>query len=467
MSVHDGDQIDRAADGLSPAELDIRAIGPCMLPSPVAHRLGSGSVHFVGAADKVLLDDSVSGETLTTSASMQPAGFELAGPRDRIFFDPRVARFGIVTCGGLAPGLNNVIRGIVLELCLGYGVRNVLGFRFGYEGIVLRHGHVPIELTPDVVAHIHHEGGTVLGTSRGGQDVAEVVDSLQANSISALFAIGGDGTLRGALAIAQEIWRRGLAMAVVGIPKTIDNDIAFIDRSFGFVTAYSAAVDVIRSARVEALAALNGIGLVKLMGRQSGFLACQAALASTEADLVLIPELPLKLEGHHGFLACLERVVERKGHAVVVVAEGAGQDLLNEPGKDPQFDKSGNPKLKDIGVYLRDTIVAHFASHGREATVKYIDPSYAIRSVPACPSDSVYCWNMARNAVHAAMAGNTAMLIGRWHGRFVHVPIELAIRRTRRVSPDGDLWVSVVESTGQPLRFDETPEDQPIKISPG
>jgi 6-phosphofructokinase 1 len=318
-----------------------------------------------------------------------------------------------------------------------------------------------------VVAHIHHEGGTVLGTSRGGQDVAEVVDSLQANSISALFAIGGDGTLRGALAIAQEIWRRGLAMAVVGIPKTIDNDIAFIDRSFGFVTAYSAAVDVIRSARVEALAALNGIGLVKLMGRQSGFLACQAALASTEADLVLIPELPLKLEGHHGFLACLERVVERKGHAVVVVAEGAGQDLLNEPGKDPQFDKSGNPKLKDIGVYLRDTIVAHFASRGREATVKYIDPSYAIRSVPACPSDSVYCWNMARNAVHAAMAGNTAMLIGRWHGRFVHVPIELAIRRTRRVSPDGDLWVSVVESTGQPLRFDETPEDQPIKISPG
>jgi 6-phosphofructokinase 1 len=256
--------------------------------------------------------------------------------------------------------------------------------------------------------------------------------------------------MNGAMALSREIEQRGARISVIGIPKTIDNDIPFIDRSFGFVTAYSAAVDVIRSARVEALAARNGIGLVKLMGRHSGFLACQAALASTEADLVLIPEVPIALEGDTGVFACIERVLERRGHAVIVTAEGTAQDLIDEPLTGEQHDKSGNARLKDIGVFLRDRIDAHFKSRGRETTIKYIDPSYAIRSVPACPSDSVFCWNMARNAVHAAMAGNTAMLIGRWHGRFVHVPMTLTTRRSLRVDPEGDLWMSVIEATGQP-----------------
>jgi 6-phosphofructokinase 1 len=239
------------------------------------------------------------------------------------------------------------------------------------------------------------------------------------------------------------------------VPKTIDNDIGFIDRSFGYLSAYSAAVDAIRGARVEAIAARDGIGLVKLMGRHSGFLACQAALASTEVDLVLIPEVPLRMDGEGGVLACVDRVLARKGHAVIVAAEGAAQDLIEAPppGADP-LDRSGNLRLKDVGPFLRDALVAHRLALGREATVKYIDPSYTVRSVPACPSDSVYCWDMARHAVHAAMAGNTAMLIGRWHGRFVHVPIALAIRRRRHVDPDGDLWMSVIESTGQPRRFD-------------
>ncbi len=451
MSLSDHNE--EGKNPLRPDDLVIDVLGRCLLPSPVARHLGESGVQFVGAADKVLLDNSLSNlRAVAADLAAQPA-FELAGPRDKIYFDPRTVRCGIVTCGGLAPGLNNVVRGIVLELAAGYGVRHIFGFRYGYEGMIARYGHLPMNLTPESVAHIHHEGGTVLGTSRGSQDPAELVDNLEANGIGILFVIGGDGSMNGAMRVCTEIKQRGLRIGVIGVPKTIDNDVPFIDRSFGFVTAYSAAVDVIRSARIEAIAARDGIGLVKVMGRHSGFLACHSALASTEADLVLIPEAPVALEGESGVFAYIERVLARKGHAVIVAAEGAAQELMADQMLAESHDKSGNAKLKDVGVFLRDRIVAHYRACNREATVKYIDPSYAIRSIPACPSDSVYCWNMARNAVHAAMAGNTAMLIGRWHGRFVHVPMALAVRQSRKVDTDGDLWMSVIEATGQPRAF--------------
>ena len=361
-----------------------------------------------------------------------------------------LVRAGIVTCGGLCPGLNNVVRGLVLEMWFGYGVKRIHGFRYGYEGLTSQ-GKTPDAMTPDSVSGIQHLGGTILGSSRGGQDAGKMVDTLEALGIDILFVIGGDGTIRGAMQIGAEIEKRGLSIAVVGVPKTIDNDIHFIDRSFGFESAYSAAVDVIRAARVEATGARDGIGLVKLMGRHSGFVACNAALASTDVDLVLIPEVAMQLEGEHGVLRYVERVLDRQGHAVIVVAEGAAQDLAT--GTESGADKSGNTKLADVGVFLRDRITRHFKDMPRDVTLKYIDPSYAIRSVPASPSDSVYCWNMARNAVHAAMAGNTEMLIGRWHHHFVHVPMPLATRSRKQVDPGDDTWTSVIEATGQPRQF--------------
>jgi 6-phosphofructokinase 1 len=382
--------------------------------------------------------------------------FELAGPRHRVFFDPARLRAGIVTCGGLCPGLNNVVRGIVLALTQSYGVSQILGFRYGYEGCVRRHGHGPVRLTPMTVSDVHHEGGTMLGTSRGAQDPKEVVDRLQELEVGVLFVIGGDGTFKGAMTLVDEIKRRGLSTGVIGVPKTIDNDIHFIDRSFGFETAFSSAVDVIRSAHVEATGAKNGIGVVKLMGRHSGFIACHAALASTDVDVVLIPEVPIRLEGRGGLFELLERRLEQDAHALIVVAEGAGQELCVERAENgsPSTDASGNAKLGDIGLVLKERIVEHFRRKRTEITLKYIDPSYHIRSVPASPADSVYCWNMARNAVHAAMAGNTNMLIGRWHGRFVHVPMPLATRFRKQVDTAGDLWAAVVESTGQPFSFE-------------
>jgi 6-phosphofructokinase 1 len=438
-------------------DLEIKALGPCRFESPLAARLGAAALRRVGAGERVLLDDRFPPAGDTERGAPVPT-FEQAGPRDRIFFDPATLRCGIVTCGGLCPGINNVVRGLVLELTHAYGVRHITGFRYGFEGLVARHGHAPVRLGPAEVSEIHQKGGTVLGTSRGSQDPAEMVDTLAALEIGVLFVIGGDGTLRGAAGIVAEIERRRLAIAVVGIPKTIDNDIHFIDRSFGFESAFAAAVEAIRGAHVEATGARNGVGLVKVMGRHSGFIACHAALATTDANFVLIPEIPFRLDGSRGLLACLERRLAERAHAVIVVAEGAGQDLCAETNGDGRAtDASGNQRLKDVGIVLRDRITRHFVERGAEITLKYIDPSYQIRSVPASPGDSVFCWNMARNAVHAAMAGNTEMLIGQWHGRFVHVPLALATRFRKQVDLKDDLWTSVLEATGQPVSFDADP----------
>ena len=434
-------------------DLEIEALGPCKYPSPLADRLAREAIHYVGRADRVLLDDQLSRVVEHEGGMATAPAFELAGPRHRVFFDISKLRAGIVTCGGLCPGLNNVIRGLVLELTQGYGVNEVFGFRYGYEGLVRRHGIGPVRLTPTTVADIHQQGGTSLGTSRGEQDAEEIVDRLEELGIGVLFAIGGDGTFRGAMNVAQAVARRGLSIAIVGVPKTIDNDIHFIDRSFGFETAFSSAVDVIQSAHIEATGARNGIGVVKLMGRHSGFIACHAALASTDVDVVLIPELAFSLEGKGGLLSFLEERLEAESHALIVIAEGAGQEHCANGSGPPSTDRSGNAKLADIGVVLRDRIVRHFQSKRMDVTLKYIDPSYHIRSVPASPADSVFCWNMARNAVHAAMAGNTNMLIGRWHGRFVHVPMPLATRFRKQVDVTGDLWSSVLESTRQPFAF--------------
>jgi len=437
------------------SDLLVKTLGACAVESPLKARLGAAGLSRVGEADRVLLDDQQAKLAETVLPPALLPSFELAGPRDRIFFEPSGLRAGIVTCGGLCPGINNVIRGIVLELTHAYGVKDILGFRYGFEGMVAGHDLGPVRLFPELVADIHQQGGTVLGTSRGGHAPREMVDTLERLGIRVLFAIGGDGTLKGAMAIVAEIERRKLGIAVVGVPKTIDNDIHFIDRSFGFESAFAAAVEVIRSAHVEAKGARNGVGLVKLMGRHSGFIACHAALASTDVNFVLIPEVPLALDGEGGFLRCLERRLAERAHAVVVVAEGAGQELCDaEAGEGaPGKDASGNLRLKDIGHVLRDRITQHFQRRGVELTLKYIDPSYQIRSVPASPSDSVFCWNLARNAVHAAMAGNTELLIGRWHGRFVHVPLPLATRFRRQVDLGEDLWTSVIESTGQPVSF--------------
>ncbi len=377
---------------------------------------------------------------------------EIAGPRKDIYFDPSKCRAGIVTCGGLCPGINNVIRGLTLGLYHQYGVRKIYGFQYGYEGFIPKYKHDVIPLTPELVDNIHERGGTILASSRGEQSVVEVVNCLDRMDINLLFTVGGDGTMRGAVDIAAEIARRDMNISVIGVPKTIDNDISFTDVSFGYQTAYSAAVESIRSAHTEAKGAPNGVGLVKLMGRHSGFIACAATMAQPDVNFCIIPEVPFELEGPGGFLEALKKRLNNRGHAVVVVAEGAGQNLFSHSGLTtikPRTDASGNLKLKDIGQHMRDTIIDYFREQDIPVNVKYIDPSYNIRSVPAIPVDSVFCGQLARHAVHAAMTGRTEMLIGNWKQTFVHVPIQTAISKRKKVNPKGGMWRGVLETTGQ------------------
>lgn len=427
----------------------IRSLGPCEVDSPLAkfHDHEGKTIDFVEDHECILVDDTLSAVRGGGAAAPDFPALELAGPRRRIFFSPTDVRVGIVTCGGLCPGLNNVIRGLVMVAEFHYRVQKVYGFRYGYAGLVAPDGHV--ELDSEGVSEIHKLGGTVLGSSRGPQEPKAMVDRLVEMGIRILFVIGGDGSMRGAVAIADEVRQRGLGIAVVGIPKTIDNDLLFMDQSFGFQTAASEAVRAIDCAHREAKGAPNGVGLVKLMGRHSGFIACAAALASGDANFVLVPEMPFRLDGPNGLFQVLQRRLERRQHAVIVVAEGAGQELLAIAGE--ERDASGNVKLKDIGVFLADAIKSHFAAKRFEVNLKYIDPSYMIRSVPANSADAVFCTTLALNAVHAAMSGKTEMVLGMWHRRLVHVPIHQAIARRNKVDPTGALWLSVLGATGQPL----------------
>ena len=430
---------------IEPQDLLVKSLGPSRIDSPLAARLnGRGpTMHNVDECDRVLFDDKVSVIARAPGGVENLPAFEPAGPRKKIFFDPSKTRAAIVTCGGLCPGINDVIRGAgngalvslrrsanswLLERLSGL-CRSLRPERFGS--------------TPDVVSDINDAGGTVLGTSRGQQDAVEVVDCLERMCINILFIIGGDGTIRGALNIAAEIASRGEKIGVVGIPKTIDNDIMYIDHSFGFQTAFSEAAKVIRLAHVEARSSPNGVGLVKLMGRQSGFIACYASLPINDADFVLIPEVPFVWTASAGCSAALRKRLEQRGHAVIVVAEGAGQDLAARPQSDRCVRKSADARHRPA-VEAPD--YGRFREPWAELNLKYIDPSYTIRSVPANAYDSGYCIRLAHSAVHAAMCGRTEMLVGRWHGRFVHVPMELAIRERNTVDPHGDLWDAVLES---------------------
>jgi 6-phosphofructokinase 1 len=426
--------------------LNVERLGECKIDSPIRNR------EFITDDERILATENVKNlNVLTASLGVAPS-FERAGPHQKIFHDPSWSRVGIVTAGGLCPGLNHVIKGLVEILTFDYGIKTIYGIRFGYAGLAPSCGFEPLMLDPDVVDTIHERGGTILGSSRGQQDVGVMVDTLSRMNINLLFCIGGDGSLRCAHDVAEECKRRKLAISVVGIPKTIDNDLHFVGRSFGFETAVGEATPVIQAAHTEAKGTFNGIGLVKLMGRDSGFIAAYAALANPVVNFCLIPELDFALDGPGGLLAALDcRFDHYKDHAVIVVAEGAGQSLI--AGEPERRDASGNVLKKDIGEFLKQRISEHFKASKREASVKYFDPSYSIRSVPAKGADAIRCYMLARNAVHAAMAGRTDCVVGNQDDWYTLVPIKLATIDRQKVSLGSDLWRAVLDATGQALYF--------------
>lgn len=432
-------------------DFTIEQLGECKVPSPIvlSKQHGEFRASYVKDSSFVrnrvnVFEDNFRENDLTSGNLLQKAG-----PREFIYFNPAHVTAGICTCGGLCPGLNDVIRAVVRCLYYRYGVKRIKGFRFGFKGFFHEAGYDTIDLTPDAVEDIHKIGGSFLGTSRGGGDrVSDIVDCVESLSVNMLFIIGGDGTQRGALDVAREVERRGLKVAVVGIPKTVDNDLALIDRSFGFETAVQRAKEAVSAIHMEAHSQVNGIGLVKLMGRESGFIAAATALASHEANFCLIPEVPFDLDGPNGFLSHLEERLRRRGHAVIVVAEGAGQELLQTTN---EKDASGNKRLADIGIYLKDKINEHFDAKGIHTNLKYVDPSYQVRSSVTTANDSIYCERLGNNAVHAAMAGKTKCVVGLVHDKYVYIPIEEATRSRNTVDPEGSLWRDVLDATSQPI----------------
>ncbi|MBW7991953.1 MAG: ATP-dependent 6-phosphofructokinase [Planctomycetes bacterium] len=425
-------------------DLSIDTLGVPKIDSP----LTEGERGFVDDSEKVLLYTHSDDLKTSNDSGKEPPIFERAGPRRNIFFEPEKLTCGIVTCGGLCPGLNDVIRTITLSLLWQYNVKAVYGFRYGYMGLTSKAPREPLLLTPESVDEIHLKGGDILSSSRGPQESDDMVDTLEKMGIELLFVIGGDGTLRGAHDLNTAIRKRGLNISVIGIPKTIDNDICGIEQSFGFSTAVEATRPAINCAHAEAKGAWNGIGLVKLMGRDSGFISAYATLANTDVNFCFIPEAPFVLEGENGFLQALEKRLDEKHHAVIVVAEGVGQQIAAINGVQKK-DASGNVIREDIGLILKERIKQYFAEKNKPVSLKYIDPSYMIRSLPTDSNDAAFCVLLGQNAVHAGMSGRTNMVVGYWNQYFVHIPISLTILKKKKVDPDGHLWQTVLETTGQ------------------
>ena len=432
-------------------DFTVERLGECRIKSPIAMATtqGQGIANYTKDDDFVRL--SVFAELGEQKSIARPEVLERAGPREMIYFSPSHVHAAIVTCGGLCPGMNDVIRAIVRCLWHRYGVRRISGIPYGYKGFLPDMQFPIIALDPMVVDNIHKTGGTFLGSARGGgNETGLIVDAMERLNLNILFTIGGDGTQHGALAIAEEVERRKLKIAVIGIPKTVDNDFSIIDRSFGFNTAIVKASEVVSAAHMEAESAIKGIGLVKVMGRESGFIAACTALASHEINFVLIPEVPFDMEGPNGFLKHLEDRMTKRNHAVIIVAEGAMQEQLQTS---RELDAGGNLKLADTGTHLRDMINEHFKKRDMEVNLKYIDPSYVIRSSPASPEDSIYCERLGNSAAHAAMAGRTKTLIGLVNTKYVHIPIAAAISQRRRVDPEGNMWRDTLDATHQPSQM--------------
>lgn len=427
-------------------DFTIANLGTCQIDSPL--NISS----FISDEDRVLFNTRLDNYNSMKDSTGQPLSVESAGPRKRIFFDYAETKAAIVTCGGLCPGINDVIRSVTMTLFYRYGVKDILGIQYGLRGLNPIYGDKPVQLTPDFVKDITHIGGSILSSSRGPQEASVMVDYLESRKINILFCVGGDGTMRAAEKLSMEITARNAKISVIGIPKTIDNDLNLIEKSFGFDTAITKTVEAVRGAHVEAKGAFNGIGLVKIMGRLSGYITATAALGQGDANFVLIPEVPFELNGKEGFLKSLEKRMKESGHAVILVAEGAGQELMMQDSTERKTDASGNIRLHDIGLFLKNAIEYYFHEIKLEINLKYMEPSYLIRSVPANASDSIYCSSLGQYSVHAAMAGKTGLLVALRNNEYVHLPLSAAISG-RRIDPQGNVWLRVLETTGQPAEM--------------
>jgi len=402
--------------------------------------------HFVNP-DELVMGHIITNDSKQAARDSETAnGCFRANATRHIYWDPKDVRAAIVTCGGLCPGLNSVVRELTDCLYNEYGVKDILGMRGGYHGLSNPEELTPMYLTPKIVNEIHMKGGSVLMAGRGGNDCIRIVDKLKERDINMLFVVGGDGTQSGAHALFLEARKRKMPISIVGVPKSIDNDVMYFDKTFGFESAVAEAVSVIRGSFVEATSANRAVSIVKLMGRDAGFVSMYAAVASNLVDLCLIPEVDVKLQD---VLAYVDKVLAQKGYMVVAVAEGAGQNFVESEGVDP----TGHTKYGDVGVFLRDAINEHLKRSDDGGRSFYFDPSYMIRAVPANPIDHIFCSRLSRDAVHTAMRGYTGVCVGPIHNIIIIMPMNNIASRQKTVNVHRNMWQVCVHQSGMPQQL--------------
>ncbi|MGA7341196.1 MAG: 6-phosphofructokinase [Terracidiphilus sp.] len=411
---------------------------------------------------------------------------------------------GILVSGGIAPGINAVIDGIVLRHSL-YHARQcargrrhsieILGYREGFKGL-LRPGVHPQRLNSAAIRGVVEIGGSYLGTSRADEllpgtgpnrnaKLEAAIGRLQNDGVHILYVIGGDGSMSCAHALWHYARRKGYELSVVGIPKAMDNDILWVWQSFGFLSAVEEARQAILHMHTE-VSSNPRVGIVQLFGSDSGFIASHAGY-STACDLVLIPEDPMTMDDIVTHIS--ERLTDRFGngqdiagpYALVVMAETAlpadARKYIDDPRVGLSEGKRGEKEalksfldngrrvrgqtpdelrtagLKIVSRVLQDRIQQELEprEYWRDFRVITNEPRHLIRSIPPSVTDVIFGERLGALAVDNAMAGYTDFMVSQWLTEFVLVPLPLVVLGRKRVPTNGIFWKSVLSKTGQRL----------------
>jgi ATP-dependent phosphofructokinase / diphosphate-dependent phosphofructokinase len=331
-------------------------------------------------------------------------------------------RIGVLTGGGDCPGLNAVIRGIVRKGVNQHG-HEFVGFRHGWAGVLQNQA---VDLTNSTTRGILHRGGTILGSSRtnpfkvdGG--VEQVRDSLRERGVDALIPIGGEDTLGVARGLIDE------GIPVVGVPKTIDNDLAGTDFTFGFQTAVQIATDAIDRLHTTA-ESHNRVIIVEVMGRHAGWIATYSGIAGG-ADVILVPERPFDVDD-----VC-SRIRRRHSggstFSIVVVAEGATPKDGDVVSEHEGTDAFGHVRLGGIAVQLEKAIEARTGFESRMTILGHVQ-----RGGTPCAYDRVLGTRFGVAAIDAASEGDYGKMVALRGTEIVRVPLDEALSEPKLLDPE-------------------------------
>jgi 6-phosphofructokinase 1 len=494
-------------------------------PNPVSERVigadrKSDSRILVDVRSSYPITQPTSGPSLCSCAVKGQLTFAEAGPRNMLRFPghhKKLLKVGVLVSGGIAPGINAVISGIVQRHVLYHTPQitdlrvpgktprsytlQVFGFRNGFAGLlagddvtVLYDSDSPDEKLRAHLRRIANRGGSEIGTSRYDdllstadpdkreKDLDQVAENLANRHFDILYVIGGDGSMRAAHATWKRSRDNGKSLSVIGVPKTMDNDILWVWQSFGFLSAVEKAREALQQLHTEATSNPR-LCVVQLFGSDSGFVVSHAALASGVCDAALIPEVPFTMKKLADYIT--ERLSKRfrpgaggqSPYGMIVMAETAvpqdAEDYLSDPevdldenekaaiqafvskgcrvhGQTPDELRTGGLKVVSRVLQKRIREMKVDDAYWADFRVFTNEPRHLLRAIPPSASDVAFGQRLGVLAVDNAMAGYTDFMISQWMTEYVLVPLDLVVLGRKRVPPNGIFWKSVVASTGQP-----------------